>query len=60
MVRSWRELIIEEVSGKAHERIGPTRPQTSSRQLQERIQGAHGALGVAQPGTVKLNPQIVS
>jgi len=40
---------VEEVSGqKAHERAGPTRPQTSSRQLQTRIQGAHGALAGVQ------------
>jgi hypothetical protein len=38
---------IEEVGGKASsQRGGPMRPQISSRQLQARIQGAHGGVGV--------------
>jgi len=45
---------IEEVGGKAHNRAGPTRPQTSSRQLQARIQGAHDVLRVNQPRSSRV------
>jgi hypothetical protein len=38
---------IEEVGGQANDQgVGPVRPQTSSRQLQARIQGVHGGFGV--------------